>query len=156
MAAISSLALTSSRFVISVRTREDAVREERKGHRFFALVSNEVKDPVLALVIYRRKDIVEKAFGNLKERLNCRRLLASSEASLDGKLFVEFVALIYLAYINGKMSEKDLYKDYTMDGLLLEFESIQVICEPGRAPIVREALEKQRKIYEALEVSPRQ
>ncbi len=141
---------------VSVRTREDAVREAREGHGFFALVSNEVKDPVRALTIYRGKDIVEKAFGNLKERLNCRRLLASSEASLDGKLFVEFVALIYLAYINGKMSEKGLYKDYTMDGLLLELESIQAMCEPGRAPIVGEVLEKQRKIYEALEVPPPQ
>ena len=128
----------------------------RQLHGFFALVSNEVKDPIDALSTYRGKDIVEKAFGNLKERLNCRRLLASSEESLNGKLFVEFVALIYLAYINRKMQEHGLYKDYTMEKLLLELESIQSICEPGRAPIVCEVLEKQRDLYAALDVMPPQ
>ena len=70
---------------MSVKVKEDAVREARKAHGFFALASNEVKDPAVALDIYRGKDVVEKAFGNLKERLNCRWLLASSEESLNGK-----------------------------------------------------------------------
>lgn len=137
---------------LSVKVKEAAVREARKAHGFFALVSNEVKDSIVALDIYRGKDVVEKAFGNLKERLNCRRLLTSSEESLNGKLFVEFVALIFLAYIHRKMQEKGLYREYTMEKLLLELEAIQGICEPGRAPIVCEVLEKQRKIYEAMEV----
>ena len=141
---------------ITVKIKEDAVREARQLHGFFALVSNEVKDPIEALGTYRGKDIVEKAFGNLKERLNCRRLLASSEESLNGKLFVEFVALIYLAYINRKMQEQGLYKEYTMEELLLELESIQSVCEPGRAPIVCEVLEKQRNLYAALDVMPPQ
>ena len=135
---------------ISVRIKEEAVREARRRHGFFALISNEVKDPIVALSTYRSKDVVEKAFGNLKERLNCRRLLTSSEVSTNGKLFVEFIALIFLSYINRKMQESGLYKEYTMEKLLLELESIQSICEPGRAPIVCEVLEKQRKIYEAL------
>ena len=33
------------------------------------------------------------------------------ESRLNVKLFVEFVALIYLAYINRKMQEHGLYKD---------------------------------------------
>ena len=48
-------------------------------------------------------DFTEKAFGNLKERLNMRRTLVSSEQSLDGKLFVEFIALIYLSHIKKHM-----------------------------------------------------
>ena len=132
------------------------MREARQLYGFFALVSNEVKDPIDALSTYRGKDIVEKAFGKLKERLNCRRLLASFEESLNGKRFIEFVALIYLAYINRKMQEHSLYKDYTMKKLLLELESIQSICEPGRAPIVCEVLEKQRSLYAALDVMPPQ
>jgi len=59
-------------------------------------------DAVTALELYRNKDVVEKAFGNLKELLNMRRALVSSEQSLDGKLFVQFVALIYLSYIKNR------------------------------------------------------
>jgi len=38
-----------------------------------------------------------KAFGNLKEQLNMRRNYVSSEESLEGKVFVQFIALIYLS-----------------------------------------------------------
>jgi hypothetical protein len=51
--------------------------------------------------------------------LNLRRLAVSSEQSLDGKLFVQFVALIYLSYIAGKMHETNLFKDYTLQEVLV-------------------------------------
>ena len=51
-------------------------------------------DAFTALHLYRMKDVVEKAFGNIKERLNMRRLLVSSEKGLEGKIFTEFAALI--------------------------------------------------------------
>jgi len=72
--------------------------------------------------VYRAKDIVEKAFGNLKERLNVQRELVSSEENLDGKLFVQFIALIYLARIDKVMRDNDLYKDYTIQELLDEMD----------------------------------
>jgi transposase len=67
------------------------------------LKPREVKDPVKALNIYRNKDLVEKAFGNFKKRLSLKRLLISSEQSLDGKMFVAFILLIYLSYIKNMM-----------------------------------------------------
>ena len=45
--------------------------------------------------LYRIKDVVGKASGNIKERLNMRRFLVSSEKGLDGKIFTEFVVLIF-------------------------------------------------------------
>jgi len=48
-------------------------------------------DAKRAIELYCNKDVVERAFGGLKERLNMRRLFVSSEQSLDGKLFVQFV-----------------------------------------------------------------
>ncbi len=99
---------------IRVEVKEDAVRKARQLYGYFVLLSNEVKDPVKALELYRTRDVVEKAFGNLKERLNCRRMLTSSDLALEGKLFVEFIALIYLSYIKGKMQENGLFANYTM------------------------------------------
>jgi len=73
---------------------------------------------VIALELYRNKDLVEKAFGNLKERLNLRRTLVSSEQNLDGKLFIEFVSMIYLSYIKKRMQDSGLFKHYTLQGAL--------------------------------------
>ena len=75
------------------------------------MISNEVKDPIKALEIYRNKDLAEKAFGDIKERLGARRLRVSSESGLDGKLFVEFIALIFLSYIKKQMQDKQLTRN---------------------------------------------
>ena len=64
----------------------------------------------MALHLYRMKDIVEKAFGNIKERLNLRRLLVKTEKNLDGKIFTEFVALILISHLDHKMKEANLYR----------------------------------------------
>ena len=45
-------------------------KEVAKDFGYYALLSNEVKDPFETISIYRSKDIVEKGFGNLKELLN--------------------------------------------------------------------------------------
>ncbi len=111
-------------------------------------------DAVNALELYRNKDVVEKAFGNLKERLNMRRALVSSEQSLDGKLFVQFVALIYLSYIKKQMQVNGLFKYYTMPCLLDKLDVIECFEQPGRSFRVGEVLEKQEQLYYDLGVVP--
>ena len=139
---------------VQVTVRAEAIREAKQYFGYFALACNEKMDAFIALKIYRMKDIIEKAFGNIKERLNMRRLLVSSERSLDGKLFVEFVALILISYINKKMQEHSLYKDYTMQQLLDKLDLIECFSYPGRDLRVGEVLEKQKDLYVKLGVKP--
>ena len=137
---------------IQVAPKQDAMDEARSRYGFFILLSNEVKDAIDVLELYRNRDVVEKAFGNLKERLNMRRTLVSSDQSLEGKLFVEFIALIYLSYIKKKMEERDLFKKYTLQSLLDDLDVIECYEAPGNALIVGEILKKQSKIYEDMDV----
>ena len=139
---------------ISLTVKQDAVDAAHERYGFFVLISNEVKDPVTALSLYRMRDVVEKAFWNVKERLNLKRTMSSSESSLEGKLFVEFVALIYLSYIQKKMEEKGLFATYTLHELLDELDVIECFMEPGKAPIQGEVLKKQEQIYRDLDVTP--
>ena len=139
---------------ISLSYKQGAIDATRERYGFFVLVSNEVKDPVVALSLYRTRDVVEKAFWNIKERLNLRRTLASSESSLEGKLFVEFIALIYLSYIKKKMEESGLFAKYTMHELLDELDVIECFQTPGKSPFQGEVLKKQEQIYRDLGVTP--
>ena len=139
---------------IRIDVNEEAVRKARKLYGYFVLLSNEVRDPVRALELYRTRDVVEKAFGNLKDRLNCRRLLTSSDLATEGKLFVEFIALIYLSYIKEKMQENGLFKDYTIRSLLDELDVIECYQTPGNALTVGEVLNKQEQLYRDLGVEP--
>ena len=137
-----------------VTVKEEAVAKAKRYYGYFALVTNETMDAVTALELYRNKDVVEKAFGNLKERLNMRRTLVSSEQSLDGKLFVEFVALIYLSYIKKQMQDVGLFKTYTMQGALDKLDVIECFETPGQELRVGEILEKQKEIYFSLGIEP--
>ena len=111
-------------------------------------------DAITALETYRNRDLVEKAFGNLKEKLNLRRALVSSETSLSGKLFVEFVALIYLSYIKKQMQDNNLFKDYTLQQVLDKLDVIECFENPGDKLRVGEVLSKQSQLYLNLGVNP--
>ena len=139
---------------IQVSVKQEAVEKAKMNYGYFGLISNVVKEPIRALEIYRNKDLVEKNFGNLKERLNFRRTLVSSEQSLEGKIFVEFVALIYLAYIKKQMQVKDLFKKYTVTELLDEFDVIECFEQPGHELRVSEMTQKQIALYNDMGVSP--
>lgn len=71
-------------------------------------MTNGIKNPVEALRIYRLKDLIEKSFGNLKERLSMRRMSVASEENFEGKLFVQFVALQLMSYIKKLTEEREV------------------------------------------------
>jgi transposase len=139
---------------IQLTPKQEAIDDAQKNYGYFALISNSIKDPWEALRVYRAKDIVEKAFDNLKERLNVRRELVSSEENLDGKLFVQFIALIYLARIDKVMRDNDLYKDYTIQELLDEMDVIECFEQPGKKTHIGEMTKKQLALYEAFGIDP--
>jgi transposase len=132
--------------------KEDAIRKAEKNYGYFVLMSNGIKDPVEALRIYRLKDLIEKSFGNLKERLSMRRMSVASEENFEGKLFVQFVALQLMSYIKRQMDVNGLFNDYTMQSLLDELDVIEYYQQPGKAHHLSEITEKQRKLYELMDV----
>ncbi|MDO9592432.1 MAG: IS1634 family transposase [Erysipelotrichaceae bacterium] len=139
---------------VQVTVKDEAVRKVKRYYGYFTLLSNEKMDAMNALQLYRNEDVVEKAFGNIKDRLNLRRLLVSSEKSLDGKLFVGFIALIYLAHIKKCMQESGMYQKYTLQTLLDKLDVIECFENPGYALRTGEVLSKQKQIYEALGINP--
>ena len=131
---------------------EDAILKAEKDYGFFTLMSNDIKDPAEALRVYRLRNLIEKSFGNLKERLSMRRMSVSSEESFEGKLFVQFIALELMSYIKKQMDGHGLYRNYTMQSLLDELDTIEYYQQPGRTHYLSEITENQRKLYECMDV----
>lgn len=138
---------------LAVIPKEEAIRERKKDFGYFALLSNGVKDPVAAIQIYRNKDLIEKSFGNLKERLDMRRMSVASEENFEGKLFIQFIALMYLSYIKKQMDEQGLFKNFTMQTLLDELDIIETYHYPGHERHISELTKKQAALYRAMDVS---
>ncbi|MEN6432602.1 MAG: IS1634 family transposase, partial [Smithella sp.] len=139
---------------VQVSVIQDAVNRDKRYLGYFTLLGNEKMDAMQALETYRNKDAVEKAFGNLKERLSMRRMLVSSEKSLDGKLFIQFIALIYLSYIKKRMQEKRLFGTYTLQEVFDKLDSIECYENQGRQMRVSEVTAKQRQLYLDMGITP--
>ncbi len=137
---------------MQITVNHPAVVRAKRYYGYFSLLSNEKMGAIKALEIYRGKDPIEKCFGDIKERMNLRRMLVSSEVTLDGKLFVSFVGLILLAYIKTKMQAQRLFKDYTLQSLLDKLDVIESFESPGHALRVGEILNAQKAIYAALDI----
>ena len=118
---------------------------------FQALLTNSIKDPIEALQIYRDKDVVEKSFDDLKNQLDMKRLRMHSSAAVDGRLFVQFIALIYMSALRREMRKTDLIKRYTVRELLQEMETLTKVKYSGKyGHILTEVTKPQREILKGL------
>lgn len=131
-----------------------AISEAINRFGFFVLLSNKEKDSIKVLELYRNRDCVEKAFADIKGRLNCNRLRTSSENGMYGKMFVAFVALIILSHLKKKMQEQQLFERYSLATLLDELDVIECFSIEGHRPYVGEVLKKQSELYTLLGVTP--
>jgi transposase len=107
-------------------------QEEIDKHRanttgWFVMISNDVKDPVKALEIYRMKDTAEKAFDDLKNDLDCKRLRIHSTQAMEGRLFIQFIALILSSKIKMVMNEAGWYKNYNMQQIVDEMKALREV-----------------------------
>jgi len=118
---------------------------------FQVLLSHGIKDPVKALQIYRDKDVVEKCFDDLKNQLDMKRLRMHRSASVDGRLFVQFIALIYMSALRREMRKSDLIGQYTVRELLQEMETLTKVKYSGKyGHILTEVTKPQRLILQGL------
>ena len=131
---------------------QSAINSHMATFGYFMLLSNHIQNPEVALKLYRNKDVVEKAFCNLKQRLDMKRCKVSSDESLEGKLFVQFVALSFITRIHLVMSKNGLYKNYTISSLLDELDVIEIYRFKNRNPHFSEITKKQADIYAAFSV----
>jgi len=132
--------------------------EEIQKHReryagFFVLLSNATKNPLEALEIYRNKDVVENCFDDLKNQLDMKRLRVHNSGSMDGRVFVQFLALIYISSIREKITSIKELKHYTVRELLEEMDTLTRITYSGRyGSIISDITKKQREILEAFSI----
>ena len=107
-------------------------RYRRNTAGFFVLASNDIKDPVKALEIYRMKDSVEKHFDDLKNDLDMKRLRIHSSSAMDGRLFVQYIALILSSYIRSILNKNGWLKNHTLQDVIDEMKSLRLVCMDGK------------------------
>jgi transposase len=118
--------------------REDVIEEELKTCGYFALVTSEKMTATEALPLYKSRDASEKLFCSDKSFLGNRTARAMSDDVLEGKIFVEFVALIIRSRIytllRKRVAEMPRKPNFmTVPAALRELEKIELIRQPNGA-----------------------
>ena len=134
-----------------VSYNQQAIDEYKKNMAgYLVLITNDIKNPVKALKTYRNKDIVETAFDNLNNSLDMKRLRVHLEESMRGRLFIQFIALIFVSYAYKVMHEKDLFRFGSLSNVIDELELLNVVKFSGNyGEITSEVTKKQKEIFDA-------
>jgi len=121
---------------------------------FFGLFTN-VLDvcSVEALLVYRRRDVLEKGFDDLKNFLDMRRLRVHSSGVLDGKLFCAFISLIVVSELSRRLGGFLRDRSMSKAGVFLELEKVKVVLMSDGNRLLNPLTKTQRTIFEACGLS---
>jgi transposase len=138
---------------IFIQRREEKIAEALRYRGYLVIISNDIKAAPEILQLYRAKDSVEKAFDNLKNELDLKRLRVHSDEAMNGRLFIGFISLILLSWIDKKMKEKNLYKYYTQEEVMAELKRLKIIELSKGKKILTELSKKQTELFAKFEVA---
>ena len=104
-----------------------------------------------AIDIYRSKDIIEKAFGDLKSRLNLRRTSVSIRRKLgEANCLFNMLLSIIVSHIKEKMDDAELFKKYTIQSVLDELDVIESFQKPGTKRMFGEVTKRQTGVISSV------
>ncbi len=134
-----------------------AIDEKLARCGFFLIAETDfTKTTAEILELYRRRDVIEKSFDDLKNGVDMKRLHCHNNETVEGKTFVAFLALIIRAYMQNKLQSMMRQNGFPFRKILLELEKIRCLTiTPNAKPTPLCPLTKlQRSIFEALNVPP--
>ena len=141
----------NGRKVIPIKSFQDYFAENSFG--YWCIYTNAEKDAKKALECYRTRNSIEVLFDDLKNTLDGDRLRVHSAASMEGRLFIQFVSLILLTEIRKVIKEKgNTFSKYCTNprGVFRRISSFSRITFKGRYKDVYSVPTKaQRLIFEA-------
>lgn len=104
------------------------------------------------LKIYRNKDVIEKAFDNLKNELDLKRMRIHSDEAWSGKMFISFIALIIKSYMENNKIKVEETKNLPIKKIIKELEKIKLVTYYDEYQLLNPLTAKQKQILKALNI----
>ena len=101
------------------------------------------------LMIYRRRDVIEKSFDNLKNALDMKRLHCQSDSTMEGKVFVAFFSLILRSFIQNRLRPYQTQTGIPFAAILKELRKMKFVCTRSGRKTLAPITKKQRDILNA-------
>lgn len=135
---------------LQVEFNEEEIQKKRgKYSGFFCIFSNKIKDAKEALRVYRNKDVVENCFDDLKNHMDMKRLRVHTSPTMNGRLFLQFVALIYISSIRSEIQNDKKLQYFTARKVLEAMETLVKVKYANKyGEVFTETSLTQRKIMD--------
>ena len=137
---------------LSFSRNYDRIDEVSKNCGIFCILTNTTLASAELLDIYRKKDVIEKGFDDIKNHIDMKRMRVHSDATVAGKLFCAFIALIAasemskdLNVFNGSNKSRTLSKR----AMISELEKIKVFVTPDGKRLINPLTKMQRALLDA-------
>ena len=78
------------------------------------------------------KDAVEKNFDDLKNDLDMKRLRIHTQSTMDGRIFIQFIALILITKLKEVMRENNWFQNHNLQEVIEEMKSIREVSIEGK------------------------
>jgi transposase len=139
---------------LSVAYNDDEIQKYRKRYAgFFCIITNVKMESEDVLDIYRKRDIVENCFDDLKNGLDMKRLRIHSSEAMDSRLFIQFLALILMSKMREVAKKTKALKYMSVRDIMEAMESVVRITYSGRyGSVITEMGPLQRDISDAFGV----
>ncbi len=135
---------------IKMEYNEEAISEHKRSRTgWFVLATNDIRDKVRALEVYRNKDSVEKCFDDLKNDLDMKRIRMHSAVAMEGRIFIQFISLLITTRLKQVINEAGWFKDHDLQEGLNEMKTVRTVSiQGGRKKYTTELTQFQKQIFE--------
>lgn len=138
---------------INLSRNSKAIEEYLENKGFVILLTNRPnlgRESVLSF--YRQKDSLEKIFDVLKNEFDGKRLRGHSQAIVEARLFIKFLALILYSLLTQKMKSSNLFKLYSIKEIFYELKKLKIISINSQHFYLSEISKKQKDIFSKLAI----
>jgi transposase len=146
------LTVRHSKNGMHLHRNEDAIHAALHYKGSVVILTNDMRDAYETLSVYRAKDAVERAFDNMKNELDMKRLRVHSELAMTGRTFLCFIALILHSWLDKRMKDADLYKRYTQEEVIAVMKRLKIVEFSDGKKLLTEISKNQMQLFKSLQV----
>lgn len=127
--------------LVSYEKDLDKINNARNNVEYFSLLSNKMNNTTEEILhLYRKKELIEKSFDNIKNNIDCNRLRVHYNETMRGKIFVIFISLILKSVIDTKI------KNTTVKKIINELKKIKIQALTNGEEYIAPLTKKQKDI----------
>ena len=139
---------------IEIERDNEKVNEmlNRMGKMILISKKNLPREKILEL--YQSRESIERCFDILKNELNSDRMRVKSRKTLEGRLFLLFLAIIVYTQISNTLKKSKVRNKFTVRGLFKELNKLKIIKMMNGKTYLSEISKKQRDIFKIFGIKP--